>query len=219
MKNVRCKKISVSLKKSVGKFLKHNLFSVSHIYCDGSESRKYDYELLSRRGTDSVVALLYFIEDGQYFVGLKEQVRLSKVLRNVEKKEASFQIKNCFLLEAVAGSLEPGEKSLSEIKKRVKNEVLEEAGFAVKTGNIVSLGKPFFSSPGQSTEKIFPFAVKVEKEFQNESLGDGSLLEKESGKIRFFTLKKVQKMISEGRIEDAKTEISIYRFLFQHHLL
>jgi 8-oxo-dGTP pyrophosphatase MutT (NUDIX family) len=175
--------------------------------------------LVSRRGTDSVVALLYFVKDGQVFVGLKKQVRLSKVLRNFEKKEAFFKVKNCLLLEAVAGSLEPNEKNLSKMKKRVKMETLEEAGFDVKIADIFSLGKPFFSSPGQSTEKIYPFAVKVNIENKVKALGDGSLLEKDSGKIKFFPLKMSEKMISQGKIEDAKTEIAIHRLFLKLNLL
>ncbi|MFB3851062.1 MAG: hypothetical protein ACE14Q_03945 [Acidobacteriota bacterium] len=219
MKNRRCERVKITLKKSSGFFLKHNLFSVMHLYSDGSKSKKYSYELVSRKGTDSVVVLLYFIRNGEVFVGLKEEARLAKVLRNLENKQASFPIKDCYLLEAVAGSLEPNEKNLKQIKKRVKTETLEEAGYDVNIDNIISLGKPFFSSPGQSTEKIYPFAVKIEKERHNKAIGDGSLLEKESGEIKFFPLKKAFKMIEQGRIEDAKTEISIHRLFLKLNLL
>ncbi len=48
-----------------------------------------------------------------------------------------------------------------------EKEVLEDAGFLVKTSKVFSLGKPFFTSPGQSTEKIYPFAVYVDIKIKN----------------------------------------------------
>lgn len=219
MKNRRCERVKITLKKSSGFFLKHNLFSVMHLYSDGSKSKKYSYELVSRKGTDSVVVLLYFIRNGEVFVGLKEEARLAKVLRNLENKQASFPIKDCYLLEAVAGSLEPNEKKISKIKERAKKEIFEEAGFVVKEKEIFSLGKPFFTSPGQSTEKIYPFAVKVNPTSKVNFSGDGSLLEKESGNVKFYPLKKIFNMILNGKIEDAKTEICLNRLFLKLKLL
>lgn len=215
----KCKKIDITLKKRTGSFLKHSLFEIRHIYSNGKISKGYNYELVSRRGTDSVVVLLYCFENGEIFIGLKKQLRIAKVLRNIHKKKIEVPLQRCFLLEAVAGSLEVDERSSSKIRRRAKIEILEEAGFDVKLKDIFSLGPPFYTSPGQATEKIYPFAVKIARKEKRKFCGDGSLIEMENGEINFFSVEKTLQLIQKGKIEDAKTEIAVLRLLLKLNLL
>ncbi|MCX7830443.1 MAG: hypothetical protein N2445_05235 [Acidobacteria bacterium] len=219
MRKNRETKINLVLKKSEGSFLKYKVFEVTHIYPDGSKGRSYNYELVSRRGTDSVVIVLFCIKKGEIFVGLKKNIRIPKVARKLKMKNESRPLGSFFLIEAIAGSLECSDKSLTKIKERARKEVLEEAGFEISTKDIISLGKPFFTSPGQSTEKIYPFAAKVDLSEQKVFSGDGSLLEKESGKTKFYSKSKALEMIRQGKIEDAKTEIAIIRLFMNLKVL
>ncbi len=219
MKKNRCKTVSLTLKKRTGSFLKHSIFEVRHIYSNGKKSKKYNYEVVSRKGNDSVVVIIYCFENGEILIGLKNQLRIAKAVRSSSKKKIEIPLKKCLLLEAIAGSLEDNEKSFSKITKRVKTEIFEEAGYDVRQKDIVSLGPPFYTSLGQSTEKIYPFALKIEKKEKKKFYGDGSLIEKESGEINFFPVKKVLQLIQRGKIQDAKTEIAVLRLLLKLHLL
>lgn len=219
MKNLRCKKIEIEVKRKSGGFLKHLLLSARHIYSDGNKSNYYNYELVERRGVDSVAVVLFYYKDGELLLGFTKQARLAKVVRDFNERKTIKPFNNLLLLEAVAGSLEIGEKTTLKIRKRVKKEIYEETGLDVKLKDIFSLGKPFFTSPGQSTEKIYPFGAKVEMEKKKVAVGDGSLLEKDSNKVVFYSLSKVLEMLFSHKIEDAKTEITILRLFFKLKVL
>lgn len=199
--------------KDEGRFLHHNLLSVSHLHSPQKE--KYSYEVIRRRGEDSVAVAIFTEMKGEIYVGLKKVVRIAVLARKLKDEPIVCDLKKSLLLEVVAGSLEDNDRSR---KSRAKEEILEEAGFLVKTKEIFSLGKPFFTSPGQSTEKIYPFAVYVDIKSKMEEIGDGSIVEKENERVKFYPFKKIVKMLKRGLIEDAKTEVTLMRLFFKLNL-
>lgn len=219
MKNLKCKKIEIEIKRRSGSFLRHLLLSARHIYSDGNKSKYYNYELIERRGIDSVAVVLFYYKNNELFIGLTKQARIAKMVRGFKVRKIIKPLNNFFLLEVVAGSLEIGERTALQMKKRAKKEIYEETGFDVKLKDIFSLGKSFFASPGQSTEKIYPYGAKVEIKKKEEAVGDGSLLEKDSNKVVFYPVSKVLEMLFSHKIEDAKTEITILRLFFRLKVL
>jgi hypothetical protein len=69
-------------------------------------------------------------------------------------------------------------------------------------------------APGIVSEKIFVCSVDVTGRTQVEAEGDGTPLE-EAPPPRWRLLSEVQAAIEKGEIQDAKTEIALYRFLAQ----
>jgi len=201
----RLRKVSLTIKKKGGRFLELCEASARHLYDDGTEGPPYRVEFINRRGLDSVAVAVFREEKGRISLVLTGQIRIPVITRTERGKKRNGP--PLFLLEVVAGSLEPGEAGSAKIKKRVAAEVLEEAGFKASPKEIFPLGAPFFTSPGQSSEKIHPFAVRVARAAGADPLGDGSILEKDCAPPAFYPLQEVFDMISRGEIADAKTEI------------
>jgi 8-oxo-dGTP pyrophosphatase MutT (NUDIX family) len=207
----KLKGINLDLKKIGGRFIELYEAEVTHVYSDGTRSESYRNEFIHRKGFDSVVAAVFCEENGENYILLRKQLRIPAFSRRKLKVPLPEGTKSLYLLEAVAGSLEPGDMDKKKILMRVAAEVFEEAGFVVKPKDIISLGAPFFTSPGQSSEKIFPFAAKVGKRENTAPPGDGSLLEKDVSEIKFYPFKRVISLINKGQIQDAKTEIVVLR--------
>lgn len=201
--------IELKIRRTAGRFLELHEAEVHYRFADGTTIPAGKIEFVERRGVDSIVVAVYCEENGQVLMALTGQVRVPVLSRG--RRESGGRL---FLLESVAGSLEPGDSGRRGMPGRAAAEVFEEAGFDVVPGKIFSLGAPFFTSPGQSSEKIYPFAVKVKKKDAVKPRGDGSLLEKFLPPIKFHPLKKILRMAREGRIRDAKTEIAAMRLAF-----
>ena len=80
----------------------------------------------------------------------------------------------------------------------------------MKAEELVSLGGGTFSSPGFGMEKIHYRAAKVNPHEGMEPEGDGHPLE-EVGDFQFHELAEAISWCRTGQIEDAKTEIGLYR--------
>ena len=75
---------------------------------------------------------------------------------------------------------------------------------------MVSLGAGTFSCPGSGMEKLHYRAVQVDPSQCMEPIGDGHPLE-EVGDLQFHDLSWAISRCRSGEIEDAKTEIGLYR--------
>ncbi|MDY6862520.1 MAG: NUDIX hydrolase [Thermodesulfobacteriota bacterium] len=193
-------------------FLNLKRLKLKNIYTDGSESRAYQCDILEKPSIDSVAIVLYHIDNGRrIWVGLREGIRppayfrkdhpLKKILDNKIYKTVK---------ELVAGGLEEGEYSKSEIDKRACIEIKEEAGFIVNDSQLIPLGGGVFSSPGVDSEKIYFRAVEVSPKQQKPFYGDGSPME-EGARFIFLELNDALLKCHTGEIEDAKTELGIRR--------
>ncbi len=206
--------VKLKIRGKAGRFLELREAEVHYHFTDGTRSPAGKIEFVERRGVDSVAVAVFRVEKGRPLIALTGQVRVPALSRGAKEHGGRL-----FLLETVAGSLEPGDTGKNGALRRAAAEVYEEAGFKVEPGEIISLGAPFYPSPGQSSEKIHPFAVKVKKSRASRPEGDGSPLEQCLPPMRFHPVEKVLEMARKGIISDAKTEIVAVRLAVRLGLL
>lgn len=190
-----------------GGFLRMVRFRYRNVYLDGGRSRPYLYEYIHRKGFDSVAIALYHEEDGFPAMAFRDGIRVPVYFR----KELDLPIpdtrKYLFIPEAVAGSMEPEDKGVEGLRRRVVAEVLEEAGFIIKAEQVHPLGGGFFPSHGQSSEKIHLAAARVCPAERVRAEGDGSVNESDAPPVKFMPVSDILKACCASEIEDPKVEI------------
>lgn len=100
------------------------------------------------------------------------------------------------LLELPAGKINRGESSFQAAKR----EFLEETGYEARQWVFLTC---FYTSPGFCNEKMYIYLAK------NLIPGRQKLDEGEILKVEKYSLEELWNMITEGKIEDAKTIIGI----------
>ena len=105
------------------------------------------------------------------------------------------------LIEAVAGTLEPGEEPLECARRELKEETGYCAHEMIPLGDIVS-------SPGYSEERLYLFYAKLDA-----TAGEMTPDEDESLETVMFDRDHLEHAIREGEICDAKTIVIWYRYL------
>jgi len=184
-------------------------------YEDGTRSRPYGYEYIHRRGYDAVAMALYHEEDGVPFMAYRPGIRVPVYFR----KDLDLCIpdgrERLFTPEAVAGSLESADRGIAGLLHRVVEEVREEAGFHIAPKDVEPLGGGFFPSHGQSSERIFLCAVRVDPGARKDAPGDGSVNETDAPPILFRPLDRILLECVQGRIEDPKVEILALRLCYK----
>lgn len=104
------------------------------------------------------------------------------------------------LVEVVAGVLEEEDASPEATMRR---EIEEEMGYAVDRLELI---RPFYSSPGGSSEKVYLFYAEVSRK-----TGAGGGLAEENESIELVEVE--QDKLAEMQIEDAKSLVGIYWWL------
>lgn len=188
-------------------FLQVRRLRVKNRRADGSVSSTYRVDVVDRPKLDAVSVLVW-----RKAAGGGREFLTRQNLRPAAYFRPAANAPQLFCEEIVAGLLEPGDDGEAGLKARCAAEVLEEAGFAVKAEDVVLLGAGFFVAPGILSEKIFPAACDVTGLAQTVPEGDGSPME-EGGKLRWRTAEGLFDAFASGEIQDAKTEISLQRFL------
>ena len=180
-------------------------------YADGTFSRPYLYEHIHRRGYDAVAIALYHERDGDLLMAYRQGIRVPVFFR----KDLPLTVQDprgyLFVPEAVAGSLEPGDRGREGLLARVVAEVFEEAGFRISPEEVEPLGGGFFPSHGQSSEKIHLCAVRVDPSRAEAPPGDGSVNEADSPPVLFRSVRAILLDCAAGRIEDPKVELLAWR--------
>jgi len=193
-------------------FLRVQRLLLRNHYEDGSASASYACDVLSRRGSDAVVAVLYEI-DGQRGVRV--------VLRDAPRAPIYLRARKTFvhpdpriylsLTELVAGMVEPGDPSGDAgLCRRAALEAEEEAGLARPAEAFAVLGGGSFSSPGTVDEKLYFCAAPVEAAAAKPGRGDGSVME-ECAQLVVLELGEAIAACRSGAIPDLKTEIGLLR--------
>ena len=197
---------------SVPPFVRLRRLRLRHRYANGMYSQPYIFDVIEGHFADAVAVVLYYIdEDGKVCVGLRRGVRPSIYLRKNNPAKVSLDgMPRLIYLELVAGGIEYKDLNTLGINGRAAREVKEEAGYEVEAEELVELGGGSFSSPGFGMEKIYYRAVKVDPRKGMEPEGDGHPME-ELGDFQFHELSKAISWCRSGEIEDAKTEIGLYR--------
>lgn len=104
-----------------------------------------------------------------------------------------------YLWELPAGSIDPGEKPL----KTARRELAEETGYkAAKWTRLAS----FYVSPGYVAERMTIFLAT------GLTPGQATPMDDERIETRWFTVREMEQMIREGKIEDAKTIVGFLRW-------
>lgn len=185
-------KLNLTLNDKGAPFLTIRRYSCHIEYPDGSIVGPFNHDVLWRKNIDAAVILAY--NDGGIY--LRSCVRPSLY----ERDEYN-------LWELPAGLIEAGENPI----ECACRETEEELGFKLKVEDYEELGNYTFPSVGTIGERIYFYSVKVRDEDRFEPKLDGSPLEAH-GVVKKFTIDTVIRMIEEGQLRDAKTELGIWRF-------
>jgi hypothetical protein len=193
------------------KFLGLGTAQVENCYQNGRKSKPYPVEFVVKKvGCDSVAILLFFIDGGKIYVGLIETVKPVLYMRSRLPLPKNDMKRYVSFTGIIAGGLEnlDGEGN-SAINRRAAEEVMQEGGFSIRAEDLIDLGH-YFTSPGYAVEKMYVRAYEL-KEFTHEQIkGDGTSFE-EGMQIKFKSIHEVMRMLDDGLIEDAKTEIALRR--------
>jgi ADP-ribose pyrophosphatase len=181
-------------------------------YSDGSHSRVYDCDVVSRPGADAVVAVLYEI-DG------RRRVRV--LLRDMPRAPIYLRVHKRFvhpdpriylsLRELVAGIVEASDAAGDAgLHRRAAVESHEEVALAIPAEAFHTLGGETFASPGMSDEKLYFCAAPAELGAAQPGAGDGSAME-EGADVVVLDLGDAIAACRAGEIPDMKTELGLLR--------
>ncbi len=138
-------------------FLRLRRLLLRNRYADGTRSRAYACDVVSRRYVDAVAIVLHDRPvDGssRVRVALRESARPPVLLRDDAPAADPTSGTLALLPEIVAGVIEEDDLAPGGIDRRAAAECEEEAGFAVAPEAVRPLGTPSFPSPGVTDEKV-----------------------------------------------------------------
>lgn len=196
-------------------FLRLRRLSLRNRYADDSTSASYACDIVSRARVDAVAVVIYAIDaERRVRVALRTGVRPPVWFRREKTLVQPDDREHLLLPEIVAGLLEPEDVGPGGIERRAAIECLEEAGYRVDPGDMVTLGGPLFASPGITDECVHYRAVAVDLAARSEPQGDGSVME-EAGEVVLLDLDDAIARCRRGEIADAKTELGLLRLCNQ----
>ena len=184
-----------------------------NLYRDGRPSPAYRFEVVHRRGADAVAIVpFYLLPRNCLMIVCKVGFRPGLYTRLRLRPPVPDRRVYTRVIEAVAGSLEPGDHGERGITARARAELLEETGMRPVAGRAYRLGRGFFPSHGQSTEKVHLRAFRVDPARAARPPGDGSVNKADAGTLAIEAVT-LLKMCRSGRIEDPKIEIGVTRLM------
>jgi ADP-ribose pyrophosphatase len=110
--------------------------------------------------------------------------------------------KQAWLLEVVAGTIDPGHSAVEIASK----EILEEAGYVVQGG--LRPIATIYPSPGGTSERIYLFLGLVDHK-DRLNTGGGLPSKAEDIQVESLSFQESMMMIAQGEISDAKTIIAL----------
>jgi nudix-type nucleoside diphosphatase (YffH/AdpP family) len=144
---------------------------------------------------------LLSFERGDAVAGVIVNTDTNSVLLVEQFRFPTYRKGDGWLVELVAGMIEPGEQP-EDVMRR---EICEEMGYEVE--HVEQLGV-FYVSPGGSSERMFLFHAEVTNADRVAS-GGGLAQEGENVRIVSIPLEELSDALDEGRILDAKTIIGL----------
>ena len=192
-------------------FLKLRRLRLRNVYED-RVSEVYPCDVVSRPGSDAVVAVLYERgAEGRVHVWLREAPRAPIYLRRWKRFHHPDEREYLTIAEVVAGLVEPGDgEGAAGMRQRAAIEAREEAGFAVEASEFAVIGGETFASPGTSDEKVYYCAGPVRAAERTAAHGDGTVME-EHGQLVRYELVEALEACRRGAIPDMKTELALMR--------
>ncbi len=183
-----------------------------NVYEDGSRSETYPCDVVSRPGSDAVVAVLYELDGARRVrVLLREAPRPAIYLRSLKRFVHPDPGVYRSLRELVAGLVEPSDGAGDAgLCRRAAQEAHEEAGLALAPQVFHVIGDALFASPGTSDEKVFFCAGPAALDRAELPPGDGSVME-QGGELVSLELREAIEACRRGEIPDMKTEVGLLR--------
>lgn len=193
-------------------FLRRLRVRAKSLLADGTRTDSYVLDYVDRREDlrDAVSILPYAPAPGLQPVGA------TRVLFRRQLRYPAYLITGQALFtEAIAGLIEAPENA----QDAAVRELYEETGVRVTRDRMRPLGRPYFPTPGAFTERIFPFAVEVDREEleRAEAYADSPM--EEGAEMITTSLSDAMVLVDQDPlavdrgvfIADAKTEILLYR--------
>jgi ADP-ribose pyrophosphatase len=193
-------------------FLRLKRLRLRNHYTDGTASREYPCDVVSRPGADAVAVVLWHRDGGKVLVHIRVAARCAVYLRKDKKAELVQPDDRVYetIEELVAGILEKDDTGPEGILRRGALEAHEEAGFELAPRDVRRLGAGFFPTPGVTDEKVFLVEAEVDPKSAGPLVGDGSVMEEGASTI-VRELREAIAACRSGEIVDAKTEIGLLR--------
>ena len=193
-------------------FLKVSRFLLRNRYENGSVSDVYPCDVVSRPGSDAVVAIVYERRGRKEIrVVLREGPRAPIYLRRFKRYVHPDPRPYDLLSELVAGIVEEEDgEGDAGLRRRAAVEAEEEAGLRVPPERFAALGGETFASPGTSDEKLVFWAAPARIEDAERARGDGSVME-EASRLITMELGEAIARCRSGDIPDMKTELGLLR--------
>jgi ADP-ribose pyrophosphatase len=193
-------------------FLRLRRLRLRNRYEDGSHSEVYPCDVLSRPGSDAVVAVLYEIDgERRVRVLLRDAPRAPVYLRREKHFVHPDPRVYLSLLELVAGMVEEADGAGDAgLCRRAAVEAREEAGLPARAEDFRVLGGESFASPGTGDEKLRFCAGRAQLAQARPGAGDGSVME-EGARVVTLELADAIEACRSGTIPDMKTEIGLLR--------
>jgi ADP-ribose pyrophosphatase len=193
-------------------FLRLRRLRLRNHYEDGASSAVYPCDVLSRPGSDAVVAVLYEVDGAR---------RVRVLLRDAPRAPVYLRIAKRFvhpdprvylsLMELVAGLVEESDGAGdSGLCRRAALEADEEAGARLQAHDFQVLGGESFASPGTGDEKLRFCAAPAALAAASAGRGDGSVME-ERASLVVLELADAIEACRSGAIPDMKTELGLLR--------
>ena len=192
-------------------FLTLRRLRLRNLYADGV-SEIYPCDVVSRPGSDAVVAVLYERDgEGRVHVLLREGVRPPIYLRKLRRFHHPDRREYLTIAEVIAGLVESSDGAgETGMQQRAALEAREEAGCEVPPQEFRVIGGETFASPGTSDEKVYYCAGPVRASELSRATGDGSVME-ELGRLVRLELAAAIEACRRGEIPDMKTELALFR--------
>lgn len=167
-------------------FFRLERYTVRHRLFAGGWSEPLQREIFERG--HAVVVLPYNVQTDELV--LIEQIRIG----------AAATSHSPWLLEAIAGMIEPGEQA----EQVAKREALEEAGLTItELWPMLS----YLSSPGGTTERIHLFLARLTEPVQTGLFGLAA--EQEDIKVHLLARQTAMQLLAEQKIDNAASVIAL----------
>ena len=192
-------------------FLRIARLRLRNIYDNGSQSAAYTCDVVSRPGSDAVVAVLYETAAAGVRVLLRDAPRAPLYLRRHKRFVQPDPRIYMSISELVAGLMEPADGAGEDgLRRRAAIEAEEEAGLTLAPQAFTALGGETFASPGTSDEKLFYCAAPARLDALSEARGDGTVME-ECARLVVLDLREAIAACRQGDVPDMKTEVGLLR--------
>jgi len=194
-------------------FLRLRRLTLVNRYADGSRSRPYACDVVSRRNVDAVAVVLHdrpVDRSSRVRVALRESMRPPVLLRADHPPAPEEGAPLPLLAEIVAGVIEEQDGGVDGVEHRAAAECEEEAGYPVLPEHVRRLGASSFPSPGVTDERVHFRRVAIDLDRRGDAAGDGSVME-EAGEVVLLPLREAIRRCRSGEIPDMKTEIGLLR--------